>query len=87
MLAAFLFGLAHVNLSGHDRIVVLKAYQRLASFFQAQVLEEMAVDLRSDERDGSRSGDRGRVGGGRDRGGVAFDPPGGRCPTWPWLWI
>ena len=37
MLAAFLSTLADVKLSGHDRIVVLKAYQRLISFFQAQV--------------------------------------------------
>ncbi len=41
-LAAVLSRLADVNLSGHDRIVVLKAYQRLVSFFQAQMFEVMA---------------------------------------------
>ena len=42
MLAAFLLTLGDVSLSGRDRILVLKAYQRLVSFFQAQVYEVMA---------------------------------------------
>ena len=42
MLAAFVFTLGDVRLSGSDRIVVLKAYQRLVSFFQAQAFEVMA---------------------------------------------
>jgi hypothetical protein len=41
-LAEVLSRLADVNLSGHDRIVVLKAYQRLVSFFQAQLFGVMA---------------------------------------------
>jgi hypothetical protein len=42
-LAAFLSTLPDETLSGFDRIRVLKSYQRLASFFQAQVLEAMAA--------------------------------------------
>jgi hypothetical protein len=42
-LAAVLSTLSDVCLSGHDRIRVLKAHQRLASFFQAQVFEDMAA--------------------------------------------
>ena len=42
-LAAFLSTLSDVSLSGHDRIRVLKTHQRLASFFQAQVFEDMAA--------------------------------------------
>jgi hypothetical protein len=42
ILAAFLSTLSDVDLSGYDRIRVLQAHQRLASFFQAQVLEDMA---------------------------------------------
>ena len=41
-LAAFLSTLADVDLCGYDRIRVLQSYQRLASFFQAQVLEVMS---------------------------------------------
>lgn len=41
-LAAFLSSVEDVSLSGFDRIRVLKAYQRLVSFFQAQVFEGMA---------------------------------------------
>ena len=40
--AAFLSATKDEELSGYERIVVLQAYQRLASFFQAQVLEAMA---------------------------------------------
>jgi hypothetical protein len=42
-LAAFLSTLADETLSGFDRVRVLKSYQRLASFFQAQVFEAMAA--------------------------------------------
>ena len=41
-LAAFLSTLRDETLSGFDRVRVLQSYQRLASFFQAQVLETMA---------------------------------------------
>jgi hypothetical protein len=41
-LAAFLSTLSDVDLSGYNRVRVLQSYQRLASFFQAQVLEAMA---------------------------------------------
>jgi hypothetical protein len=41
-LAAFLSTLADETLSGFDRVRVLQSYQRLASFFQAQVFEAMA---------------------------------------------
>jgi hypothetical protein len=43
VLAAFLSTLADETLSGFDRIRVLQSYQRLASFFQAQVFEAMAA--------------------------------------------
>jgi hypothetical protein len=42
VLAAFLSTLTDETLSSFDRIRVLQSYQRLASFFQAQVLETMA---------------------------------------------
>ena len=42
-LAAFLSSLEDECLTGFDRIRVLKTHQRLASFFQAQVLEDMAA--------------------------------------------
>ena len=42
VLALFLSSVEPESLSGFDRIVVLKAHQRLASFFQARVLEDMA---------------------------------------------
>ena len=41
-LAAVLSTPGGVNLSSHDRILLLKAYQGLVSFFQAQVYEVMA---------------------------------------------
>lgn len=41
-LDAILSGLANENLSGHDRVVVLRAYQKMVSFFQAQVYQQMA---------------------------------------------
>ena len=41
-MAAFLSTLCDVELSGFNRIRVLQSYQRLASFFQAQVLGAMA---------------------------------------------
>ena len=42
VMAAFLSATKDEQLSGYERIVVLQAYQRLASFFQAQVLEARA---------------------------------------------
>lgn len=42
MLAAFLSTLTDESLSGFDRIRVMRAHQRLASHFQARVLEDMA---------------------------------------------
>lgn len=42
VLAAFLSTLTDETLSGFDRVRVLQAYQRLASVFQAQVLDAMA---------------------------------------------
>ncbi len=42
LLAAMLTAVQGQSLSGYDRIVVLKARQRMASFFQAQVLGDMA---------------------------------------------
>ena len=42
ILAGFLSTLSDARLSGHDRIVLLKAYQPLVSFFQAQMFEVMA---------------------------------------------
>jgi hypothetical protein len=42
-LAAFLSTLSDVDLSGYNRIRMLQSYQRLASFFQAQVFEAMAA--------------------------------------------
>ena len=42
VLAIFLSALKDESLSGYESVRVLKAYQRLASFFQAQVLEVMA---------------------------------------------
>ena len=86
-LAAFLSTLTDESLSGYDRIRVLQAYQRLASFFQAQVFEEMASisQLMTElEADPEIAHD---VGGGRDRGGVAFDPPGGRFRPGAGVWI
>jgi hypothetical protein len=41
-LAAMVTSVEIQDLSGHDRIVVLKARQRMVSFFQAQVFEGMA---------------------------------------------
>jgi hypothetical protein len=41
-LAAFLSTLSYETLSGFDRVRVLKAHQRIASFFQARVFEGMA---------------------------------------------
>jgi hypothetical protein len=42
LLDAILTGLAGEDLSGHDRVVMLRAYQKMVSFFQAQVYHEMA---------------------------------------------
>jgi hypothetical protein len=42
ILAAMVTTVEDQNLSGYDRIVVLKARQRMVSFFQAQVCESMA---------------------------------------------
>jgi hypothetical protein len=42
LLAAFLSSFADESLSGFDRVRMLQSYQRLASFFQARVLAEMA---------------------------------------------
>ena len=42
ILAAMVTTVEDQNLSGFDRIVVLKARQRMVSFFQAQVCESMA---------------------------------------------
>ena len=41
-LAAFLSMVGDVSFSGHDPILLLKAYQRLVSFFQARLYEVMA---------------------------------------------
>ena len=42
VLAAMLSTVEGEALSGYERVVVLEAYQRMASFFQARVLREMA---------------------------------------------
>ena len=42
LLAAMVTSVEDQSLSGYDQIVVLKASQRMVSFFQAQVLESMA---------------------------------------------
>jgi hypothetical protein len=42
LLAVMLTSVEYEHLSGYDQIVVLKARQRMASFFQAQVCESMA---------------------------------------------
>lgn len=41
-LAAILSGIDVAELSGHDRIVVLQAHQRMASHYQARLYEDMA---------------------------------------------
>ena len=43
MLAGFLASLEGEDLSGHDRILALAAYQKMASYFQAKMLAEMAT--------------------------------------------
>ena len=43
VLAAFLSSIEVGGLSGHDRIVVLRAHQRMASHYAARVYEDMAA--------------------------------------------
>jgi hypothetical protein len=42
VLAAMMTGVEDQNLSGYDRIRVLQAHQRLVSYFQARMLEDIA---------------------------------------------
>jgi hypothetical protein len=42
VLAAFLSTVSGEELSGYDRVIVLGACQRMASYFQAQIYEQMA---------------------------------------------
>ena len=42
-LAAFLSSINAAEVSDHDRIVVLRADQRMASYYAAQVYEDMAA--------------------------------------------
>jgi hypothetical protein len=42
ILASFLATVEGEEVSGYDRVVVLRAHQRMASYFQAQVYEEIA---------------------------------------------
>ena len=53
MLAAFLLTVAAEELSGHDRVVVLRAHQRMASHYQARVYADMAaiVEVFEDDDD------------------------------------
>lgn len=54
-LGVFLSGIDVTELSGHDRIVVLRAHQRMASHYQAQTYADMAsvVDSMEDDNDPS----------------------------------
>jgi uncharacterized protein DUF222/HNH endonuclease len=53
MLAGFLAPLEGEDLSGHDRVLALAAYQKMVSYFQAKMLGEMAAicDLMAAEGD------------------------------------
>ncbi len=43
VLAGLLYGIDVGKVAGHDRVAVLRAHQRMASYYQAQVYEDMAA--------------------------------------------
>jgi hypothetical protein len=85
-LAAFLSTLSDESLSGFDRIRVLQSYQRLASFFQAQVFRDMASisDLMNQlEADPEVAHEAAAA----EIGAALHLTRRGPIPTWPWRWI